>query len=407
MHIVVTGMGIVAPIGTGIDQFWNAAVNGVNGITRIQGFDASALHSRIAGQVKEFNPADFLSLKQIEQTDRFTQLAISAAYQALADAGSLERYEPRRLAVSLGSGMGGFGTFESSAARKFQNKSVPPFTVPRIMANSAAAWIATKFGWKGANLTCSTACSSAGNAIGMALDLLRTGKADAVIAGGAEACVLPLTMSGFDALHTLSTGFNDDPDHASRPFAKGRDGFVMGEGAGMLILEKEEEALRRGAKIYARLAGYGCACDATHLVAPDVDGQAAAMQAALQDAGIAAERVDYINAHATSTPLGDVVETKAIKQVFGKRAYEIAISATKSMIGHSIGASAAIGSIATIMTLHTGTIHPTINLAEADPECDLDYTPNQAIQKNSRAAISNAFAFGGNNTTLVYTTHSS
>jgi 3-oxoacyl-[acyl-carrier-protein] synthase II len=400
-------MGIVAPIGTGIDQFWNAAVNGVNGITRIQGFDASALHSRIAGQVKEFNPADFLSLKQIEQTDRFTQLAISAAYQALADAGSLERYEPRRLAVSLGSGMGGFGTFESSAARKFQNKSVPPFTVPRIMANSAAAWIATKFGWKGANLTCSTACSSAGNAIGMALDLLRTGKADAVIAGGAEACVLPLTMSGFDALHTLSTGFNDDPDHASRPFAKGRDGFVMGEGAGMLILEKEEEALRRGAKIYARLAGYGCACDATHLVAPDVDGQAAAMQAALQDAGIAAERVDYINAHATSTPLGDVVETKAIKQVFGERAYEIAISATKSMIGHSIGASAAIGSIATIMTLHTGTIHPTINLAEADPECDLDYTPNQAIQKNSRAAISNAFAFGGNNTTLVYTTHSS
>lgn len=407
MHIVVTGMGIVAPIGTGIDQFWNAAVNGVNGITRIQGFDASALHSRIAGQVKEFNPTDFLSPKQIEQTDRFTQLAISAAYQALADAGSLERYEPRRLAVSLGSGMGGFGTFESSAARKFQNKSVPPFTVPRIMANSAAAWIATKFGWKGANLTCSTACSSAGNAIGMALDLLRTGKADAVIAGGAEACVLPLTMSGFDALHTLSTGFNDDPEHASRPFAKGRDGFVMGEGAGMLILEKEEEALRRGAKIYARLAGYGCACDATHLVAPDVDGQAAAMQAALQDAGIAAERVDYINAHATSTPLGDVVETKAIKQVFGKRAYEIAISATKSMIGHSIGASAAIGSIATIMTLHTGTIHPTINLAEADPECDLDYTPNQAIQKNSRAAISNAFAFGGNNTTLVYTTHSS
>lgn len=407
MHIVVTGMGIVAPIGTGIDQFWNAAVNGVNGITRIQGFDASALHSRIAGQVKEFNPADFLSLKQIEQTDRFTQLAISAAYQALADAGSLERYEPRRLAVSLGSGMGGFGTFESSAARKFQNKSVPPFTVPRIMANSAAAWIATKFGCKGANLTCSTACSSAGNAIGMALDLLRTGKADAVITGGAEACVLPLTMSGFDALHTLSTGFNDDPEHASRPFAKGRDGFVMGEGAGMLILEKEEEALRRGAKIYARLAGYGCACDATHLVAPDVDGQAAAMQAALQDAGIAAERVDYINAHATSTPLGDVVETKAIKQVFGERAYEIAISATKSMIGHSIGASAAIGSIATIMTLHTGTIHPTINLAEADPECDLDYTPNQAIQKNSRAAISNAFAFGGNNTTLVYTTHSS
>ncbi len=406
MYIVVTGMGIVAPIGTGIDQFWNAAVKGANGISPIQGFDPFGLHSRIAGQIAQFNSADFLTPKQIEQTDRFTQLAISAAQQALTDAGDLTGYAPRRLAVSLGSGMGGFGTFESSVARKFQNKSMPPFTVPRIMANSAAAWIATKFGWKGANLTCSTACSSAGNAIGMALDLLRTGKADAVIAGGAEACVLPLTMSAFEALHTLSTGFNDDPDHASRPFAKGRDGFVMGEGAGMLILEKEEEALRRGAKIYARLAGYGCACDATHLVAPDVDGQAAAMQAALQDAGIAPERVDYINAHATSTSLGDVVETKAIKQVFGERAYEIAISATKSMVGHSIGASAAIGSIATVMTLYTGMIHPTINLAEADPECDLDYTPNQAIQKNAQVAISNAFAFGGNNTTLVYTTHS-
>lgn len=404
MHIVVTGMGIVAPIGTGIDQFWNAAVNGVNGITRIQGFDASSLHSRIAGQITDFNPADFLSPKQIEQTDRFTHLAISAAQQALADAGDLENYSPRRLGVSLGSGMGGFGTFESSVTRKFQNKSMPPFTVPRIMANSAAAWIATKFGWKGANLTCSTACSSAGNAIGMALDLLRTGKADAVIAGGAEACVLPLTMSGFEALHALSTGFNDDPAHASRPFAQGRDGFVMGEGAAILVLEKEEQALQRGAHIYARLAGYGCACDAAHLVAPDIDGQVTAMQAAIEDADMTPDQVDYINAHATSTPLGDVIETKAIKQLFGERAQEIPISATKSMIGHTIGASAAIGSIATIMTLHTGTIHPTINLAEADPECDLNYTPNQAIQKNTRVGICNAFAFGGNNASLVFTT---
>jgi 3-oxoacyl-[acyl-carrier-protein] synthase II len=403
MRVVVTGMGIISPIGTGADQFWNAAIQGVSGISNIQCFDASGQHSRIAGQINGFDPSSFLSAKQIDQTDRFTQLALCAANLALEDAGGLEGYAPRRLAVSLGSGMGGFSTFESSAARKLQNKSMPPFTVPRIMANSAAAWIATKHGLKGANLTCSTACSSGANAIGMGLDLLRTGKADAVIAGGAEACVLPLTMSGFEALHALSTGFNDDPARASRPFAKGRDGFVIGEGAGILILEKEEAAQRRGAKIYARLAGYGCACDAAHIVAPDMEGQVAAMQTAIEDAGMTPAQVDYINAHATSTPLGDVVETRAIKQLFGERAQEIAISATKSMIGHSIGASAAIGSIATIMTLHSGTIHPTINLVEADPECDLNYTPNHAIQKKVQTGICNAFGFGGNNASIVFT----
>ncbi|MEQ1779105.1 MAG: beta-ketoacyl-ACP synthase II [Nitrosomonas sp.] len=403
MRVVVTGMGIISPIGTGADQFWNAAIQGVSGISNIQCFDASGQHSRIAGQINGFDPSSFLSAKQIDQTDRFTQLALCAANLALEDAGGLEGYAPRRLAVSLGSGMGGFSTFESSAARKLQNKSMPPFTVPRIMANSAAAWIATKHGLKGANLTCSTACSSGANAIGMGLDLLRTGKADAVIAGGAEACVLPLTMSGFEALHALSTGFNDDPARASRPFAKGRDGFIIGEGAGILILEKEEAAQRRGAKIYARLAGYGCACDAAHIVAPDMEGQVAAMQTAIEDAGMTPAQVDYINAHATSTPLGDVVETRAIKQLFGERAQEIAISATKSMIGHSIGASAAIGSIATIMTLHSGTIHPTINLVEADPECDLNYTPNHAIQKKVQTGICNAFGFGGNNASIVFT----
>jgi len=404
MRIVVTGMGIVSPIGTSIDQFWKNAVAGTSGIVSIQSFDAAKQRSRIAGEVQGFDPATFLSAKQIEQTDRFTQLALHAAQQAMEDAGGLEGYEPRRLAVSLGSGMGGFSTFESSAARRFQNKSVPPFTVPRIMANSAAAWIATKYGLKGINLTTSTACSSGANAIGMALDLLRNGKADAVVTGGAEACVLPLTMVGFEALFALSTGFNNDPAHASRPFAKGRDGFVMGEGAGILVLEREDAALKRGAKIYAQLAGYGCACDATHIVAPDIDGQVAAMQAALDDAGVTPVQVDYINAHATSTPIGDVVETKAIKQMFGERAPEIPISATKSMIGHSIGASAAIGSIAAIMTLQTGTIHPTINLIEADPECDLNYTPNTAAQKKVQTALCNAFGFGGNNVSIVFTT---
>ncbi|PTR15624.1 3-oxoacyl-[acyl-carrier-protein] synthase II [Nitrosospira sp. Nsp2] len=404
MRIVVTGMGIVSPIGIGTDQFWTAAINGVSGIRPVTSFDASSLRSQVAGEVQGFDPKTFLSAKYIEQTDRFTHLALLAAKLAFEDAGGLDAYSPPRLAVSIGSGMGGFATFESSALRKFRNQPVPPFTVPRTMANSAAAWIAIKHGLKGVNLTCSTACSSGANAIGMALDLLRAGRADAVIAGGAEACVLPLTMNGFEILHALTTGFNTDPARASRPFAKGRDGFVMSEGAGILILEKEEQAMRRGAKIYACLAGYGQTCDAAHIVMPDQSGQVAAMEAAIQDAGITKDSVEHINAHATSTPLGDIVETRAIKSLFGDRAKDIAISATKSLLGHSIGASAAIGSIATIMALHTGTVHPTINLDEADPECDLDYTPNRAQQKNPRTGLCNAFGFGGNNASIVFTT---
>jgi 3-oxoacyl-[acyl-carrier-protein] synthase II len=404
MRIAVTGMGVVSPIGIGVDQFWSAAVNGVSGIKRITSFDASSRRSQIAGEVADFDPSTFLSQKYIEQTDRFTQLALLAARLALEDAGGLDAYESRRIGVSIGSGMGGFSTFESSALRKFRNQPVPPFTVPRTMANSAAAWIAIKHGFKGMNLTSSTACSSGANAIGAALDLLRAGRADVVIAGGAEACVLPLTINGFEILHALTTTSNDNPAGASRPFAKGRDGFVMGEGAGILILEKEEQARNRGAKIYAELAGYGQACDATHIVMPEMEGQIAAMREAIRDAGMEPDSIEYINAHATSTPLGDTVETRAIKNLFGARAADIAISATKSMVGHSIGASAAIGSIATIMALHTGTIHPTINLDEADPECDLDYTPNVAQKRSVRTGLCNAFGFGGNNASILFTT---
>ena len=405
MRVAVTGMGVVSPIGIGVDQFWPAAVNGVSGIKRITSFDASGRRSQIAGEVSDFDPSTFLSQKYIEQTDRFTQLALLAARLALEDAGGLDAYESRRIGVSIGSGMGGFSTFESSALRKFRNQPVPPFTVPRTMANSAAAWIAIKHGFKGMNLTSSTACSSGANAIGAALDLLRAGRADVVVAGGAEACVLPLTINGFEILHALTTTSNDNPAGASRPFAKGRDGFVMGEGAGILILEKEEQARSRGAKIYADLAGYGQACDATHIVMPDMEGQIAAMREAIRDAGVEPNSIEYINAHATSTPLGDTVETRAIKNLFGARAADIAISATKSMVGHSIGASAAIGSIATIMALHTGTIHPTINLDEADPECDLDYTPNVAQKRSVRTGLCNAFGFGGNNASILFTTH--
>lgn len=404
MRVVVTGMGVVSPIGIGTDQFWSAAVNGISGIKKISSFDASNLRSQIAGEVSAFNPSTFLSPKYIEQTDRFTQLALLAASLALEDAGGLDTYAPQRVAVSIGSGMGGFATFESSAIRKFRNQPVPPFTVPRTMANSAAAWIAIKHQLKGVNLTCSTACSSGANAIGMALDLLRSGRADVVVAGGAEACVLPLTMNGFEILHALTTNSNADPARASRPFAKGRDGFIMAEGAGILILEREEEARHRGAKMYARLAGYGQACDASHIVMPNMEGQVSAMRGAIEDAGMAPDSIDHINAHATSTPLGDIVETRAIKSLFGDRARDIAISATKSLLGHTVGASAAIGSIATIMALHTGTIHPTINLEEADPECDLDYTPNVAQRKNPHTGLCNAFGFGGNNASILFTT---
>jgi 3-oxoacyl-[acyl-carrier-protein] synthase II len=404
MRVVITGMGVVSPIGTGTDHFWSAAVCGTSGIRKIESFDPSGQRSRIAGEVQGFDPATFLSPKIIEQTDRFTQLALLAASLALEDAGGLDAYPSQRVAVSLGSGMGGFATFESSAARKFKNQPIPPFTVPRTMSNSAAAWIAIRHRLKGVNLTCSTACSSGANAIGMALDLLRTGRADAVIAGGAEACVLPLTITGFDALHALTTGYNTSPAIASRPFAKGRDGFVMAEGAGIMVLEKEEEAERRGARMHARLAGYGQSCDATHIVMPDMEGQVTAMRSAILDAGLHPDEIDHINAHATSTPLGDIVETRAIKDLFGKRAGDIAINATKSMIGHTIGASAAIGGIATIMALRTGMIHPTINLDEADPECDLAYTPHHAQQKQPRTALCNAFGFGGNNASLVFTT---
>ena len=404
MRVVVTGMGVVSPIGTGLDQFWSAAVNGVSGIRKVAGFDASDLRSQIAGEVVGFNPAAFLSPKQIEQTDRFTQLALLATKLALEDSGGLDAYPSRRVAVSIGSGMGGFATFESSAVRKFRNQPVPPFTVPRTMANSAAAWIAIRHGLKGVNLTCSTACSSGANAIGTALDLLRAGRADAVIAGGTEACVLPLTMNGFEILHALTTSSNSDPARASRPFARGRSGFVMAEGAGILILEREDKARERGAKVYAQLAGYGQTCDASHIVMPDVEGQVAAMRDAIGDAGLEPDAVDHINAHATSTPLGDAVETRAIKHLFGDRASEIAINATKSMIGHSVGASAAIGSVAAIMALHTGTVHPTINLDDPDPECDLDYTPNIARQRAPKVALCNAFGFGGNNASILFTT---
>ena len=403
MRVVVTGMGIVSPIGIGTEAFWKNAVAGVSGIRRIQNFDASKQRSKIAGEIADFDPAAYLRVKCVEQTDRFTQLALIAADQAVKEAGGLDTYAPYRVAVSVGTGMGGYVTYESSAARYFRNQSMPPLTVPKTMSNAASAWIAIEHQCRGPNLTFSTACSSGGHAIGAGLQLLRSGQADAVIAGGAESCVLPLTMSAFDALRALSTGYDDEPERASKPFSKGRDGFVMAEGAAMLVLEREEAAINRGAAAFAVLAGYGSACDATHIVAPGLEGQTAAMRAAMDDARLESNAIGYINAHATSTPVGDAIETRAIKHFFGSSARNIVISATKSLLGHTIGASAAIGSIATIMTLNSGIIHPTINFEESDPECDLDYTPNEAYERKVQAGLCNAFGFGGNNVSLIFT----
>jgi len=403
MRVVVTGMGIVSPLGIGLETFWRNALAGVSGIRRITSFDASAQRPRIAGEVPDFDPGRYLPSRYLDQMDRFSQLALTAAAEAVGNAGGLSGYLPQRLGVCIGTGMGGYGTFEASAARHCRGQAPAPLTVPRTMANAAGAWIASTHHCTGPNLTFSTACSSSGHAIGSALQLLRGGQADAVIAGGAEACVLPMTMAGFHALRALSTGHDDDPAGASRPFANGRDGFVMAEGAALLVLETEERAVERGATIYAVLAGYGASCDASHIVAPDSDGQAAAMAAAAADAAIPPRAIDYINAHATSTPLGDMVETRAIKRFLGAHAGKVAVSATKSLLGHSIGAAAAIGSIAAIMSLRHNVIHPTINLEEPDPECDLDYVPGTARERSLRVALCNAFGFGGNNACLLYT----
>ena len=403
MRVVVTGMGIVSPLGIGLEPFWRNALAGANGVRRIASFDASAQRPRIAGEVPDFDPGRYLPSKQLDQMDRFSQLALTAAAEAVASAGGLSGYQPQRLGVCIGTGMGGYGSFEASAARHFRGLVPAPLTVPRAMANAAGAWIASTYHCTGPNLTFSTACSSSGHAIGSALQLLRAGQVDAVIAGGAEACVLPMTMAGFHALRALSTAHDDHPAGASRPFAKGRDGFVMAEGAGLLVLEMAERATERGATIYAVLAGYGASCDASHIVAPDSAGQAAAMAAAAADAAIAPRAIDYINAHATSTPLGDIVETRAIKTFLGAHAGEVAVSATKSLLGHTIGAAAAIGSIAAIMSLRHSVMHPTVNLEEPDPECDLDYVAGTARKRHIRVALCNAFGFGGNNACLLYT----
>jgi 3-oxoacyl-[acyl-carrier-protein] synthase II len=404
-RVVVTGLGVTTPIGTGVGKFWKALVAGCSGIDEIRAFDASALRVRIAGEVKDLDLESRLPPKTIKRSARFTHLGLVAALEAIEHAGLPSDAARQDVAVVVGSGIGGFDflmreheVFLTKGPGKFA-----PLTVPMIIPNMAAGAIAMETGCRGPNLCLSTACAAGAHAIGTALDLIRNRRADVAVAGGAECTIAPYAVDGYCQLRALSTR-NDSPRTASRPFSLHRDGFVLSEGAGIIVLEALEHAQARGATILAELVGYGASGDGYHITAPDPAGRGVvrAMRAALDDAHLAPSEIDVVNAHGTSTPLNDLTETNAIKEVFGTHAYKLAVHSTKSMTGHSLGASAAIEAVVSVMTIRTGVLHPTINLSEPDPECDLDYVPNQAREARVRTVLSNAFGFGGQNGVLVF-----
>ncbi|MGB9887547.1 MAG: beta-ketoacyl-ACP synthase II [Moorellales bacterium] len=404
-RVVITGVGVISPVGTGKEKFWEALKAGRSGIGPVTRFTADGFPARIAGEVRDFEPGDFLERKDIKRMDRFAQYAVAASKMAVADAGiDLSREDRERIGVVLGTGIGGTETFEEQHQILLERGPgrISPFFIPMMIANMGAAQIAIILGLKGPNFTVVNACAASASALGSALRILQYGEADVVISGGAEASVTPMALGGFCAMKALSLR-NEEPERASRPFDRSRDGFVLAEGAGVLVLETLEHALARGARIYAELVGYGCTCDAYHITAPAPDAEAAAraLRLALEDAGLSVDEVDYINAHGTSTDLNDKLETEAIKKVFGPRAYELAISSNKSMIGHLLGAAGAVELIATTLTIYEGIVPPTINYEHPDPECDLDYVPNSARQMRVRAALSNSLGFGGHNVALA------
>ncbi len=404
-RVVVTGLGAISPLGIGVEETWKRALAGESGIGPITKFDASELPSRIAGEVKGFKPEEFLPKKLISRVDTFIQYAIAATRMALEDAGlPLQDLGPRAGAI-IGVGMGGMGVVENYTLvmRERGWRRVTPFFIPMVIPNMAAGEVAIQFGAQGPNTAVCTACAAGNHAIGEAFRLIREGRADIMICGGTESLITPLTVAGFAIMRALSTR-NDEPEKASRPFDARRDGFVIAEGCGILILESLEQAKARGARIYAEIVGYGLNADAYHMTAPHPEGEGAVqcMRMALLDAGLAPEKVDYVNAHGTSTPLNDAAETKAIKKVFGEHARRLAISSTKSMTGHLLGGAGGLEAVFTVKTVHEGIIPPTINYEEPDPECDLDYVPNEARRMDVRVAMSNAFGFGGTNAVLVF-----
>ncbi len=404
-RVFVTGAGAISPLGNDTESCWTQLVAGTSGAGPITRFDASGYDVRFACEVKGFSPEGVLDRKDAKRMDRFVQFAVVASHEAIENARlDLAAVDLDRVGVVLGSGIGGMETFEAQHATLLQRGPgrISPYFIPMIISDMAAGQVSIQYGLRGPNFGTVSACASGAHALGEALRLLRAGDADVIVAGGAESTITPMAVAGFSSARALSTR-NDDPQRASRPFDRGRDGFVIGEGAGVLVLETEEHARRRGAPVLCELGGYGASADAYHLTAPAEDGNGAAraMRRALQDAGLAPEEVEYINAHGTATPAGDPVEVEAVKRVFGDHAYRLMMSSTKSMTGHLLGAAGGLEAVITALVLTRGVVPPTINLEEPDPQCDLDFVPNQARTAKVRVALSNSFGFGGHNATLA------
>ena len=407
-RVVVTGLGAVTPVGNDVPSMWTALLAGTSGIDRIRAFDPSALDSQIAGEVKGFDPAAYLSAKEIKRSERFVQFAVAAAKQAVADAGiQPDREDLFRCGVLIGSGIGSMQLIEeqSEVLRTKGPKKISPFMIPMLIVNMAPGQVAIDLGFKGPNSCTATACASGAHGVGEAFRIVQRGEADLMLGGGTESCVTPLAVGGFCALMALSRR-NDEPTRASRPFDQERDGFVIGEGAGVLVLEELEHAKRRGASIYAEMVGYAMTADAFHMTAPDPEGTGAAkaMANALTDARLRPEQVTYINAHGTSTELNDKIETLAIQRTFQGAAKQVAVSSTKSMMGHLIGGAGGVESVISVLAIQHGRIPPTINYEHPDPHCDLDYVPNQARQTPVEVALSNSLGFGGHNATVIFKT---
>ncbi len=409
-RVVITGLGVVSPIGIGVSAFWKSAMAGQSGISTITSFDPFPMdgyRSKVAGQIRDFSAEQHIGSSHGDRVDRYAQFALAASREALADSEmDMEKESPHRVGVIVGAGMGGMVMGEREITQLYLHQKphrVHPNFIPVITLNSASGIVAMATGAKGPNLTISTACSSSAHALGQALYCIRTGQADAVIVVGADASITPLVFAGFCSLRALSGKFNEQPERASRPFDRNRDGFVMGEGAGSLIVESLAHAKKRKARIYTELAGYAATSEAYHMVIPREDGEevATTMTLALKAAAVSPSEVDYINAHATSTNIGDAVESKAIRALFKHRADKIAISATKSLVGHTLGAAGAIGAIATTLAIHTGQIHPTANYDDPDPACRLNGISRDPQEKKIRAALLNAFGFGSNNAAVV------
>ena len=406
-RIVITGMGVITPVGNDVTTYWQALVTGRSGAGPITMYDASQQQVRIAAEVKDFDPVATLGRKEAKRTDRFTQLVLAAAQEAVAASGLnfAGNGDNHDIAIIIGTGIGGLGTLLDSYDTMLERgpRRVSALMVPMMMPNAGAGSIALVYGIHGPAMSLNSACATGTNAIGEAAELIQRGTAEVAICGGGDSVMHPLALAAMHNMGAVSAR-NDDPQRASRPFDADRDGFVMGEGAGVVILESLRHARRRGARIHAELVGYGASCDAFHITAPDENGAGAAlsMTTALRSAGLRPEEIDYINAHGTSTPMNDRIETLAIHTVFGPHAGKVPVSSTKSMVGHLMGAAGAVEAIACVRTLETGVIHPTINYETPDPDCDLDYVPNKARQANPRTALSNSFGFGGHNATLIF-----